>query len=131
MFVEVEQSFQSTCSGTQELGVPKRLSLIFRQAEDFTTIIRISVGIMPIGLDALSLTAASLIQSFSYLFSPKVFDLHSSWMKQPSVQHFTSICPCAPRQRICWPRIQPCCSAILWEEQFITAMSCALASPAP
>lgn len=53
MFVEVEQSFQSTCSGTQELRVPRRLSLIFRQAEDFTTIIRISVGITPIGLDAL------------------------------------------------------------------------------
>lgn len=43
-FVEVKQSFQRTCSGTHELGAPKRLSLIFSQAEGFPTIIRYFCG---------------------------------------------------------------------------------------
>lgn len=117
---DINTSFGYLLGGTDELGhLRDFLCCFLARLRIFPVLSRISVGVEQVGLNALSLTAAFLVQFFSCLFfsTPKALDLHSSQLKQPSLQRFASICPCAPRQRICLPGILPCCCAVLLEEQ--------------
>lgn len=116
---DVNSSFGYLLGGTDELGASKRFSLLlFGQTEDLSSVIKDFSGCRA-GRFECSFTDRCLPSTVFQLsfFSPKALDLHSSQLKQPCLQHFASICPCAPRQRICLPGILPCCCAVLWEEQ--------------